>query len=406
MAVNIRIVASVVVGTCAFAAWAGPEFDEGGTDAGNTPPTSKAVSSSSGASVTTVRGKTTGTALLGGADAVDLYRIKIGSDPFAFKVDMNMIAGGSPSWGARLVLFRKVVVACQAATGVPVYYDFARPIATSVKKSPAASYPVLDGSVVCVGDTSGNRLGNYLTANTEYYLAVCGANEYPQGIREDCGAGSIKTFFQGSTGFGQYLASSEDAGYHLTTWNGGGVTGGEYGMGTGGINAVAASSCSSAMTIVGSDAAVPFDYAVAPQVDLPGVSCAPTWRADRQFFYVWEPQCTGTATVRSCGLSLVDTALEVFAIDPCNPDPCAAASTSSIACNDQCGSANASVVTFAITAGSSYLVWMPRVSLFGTGTTGTVQFTCASAPPSGDVNGDGVVNAIDLSIMLGQWSGQ
>ena len=98
MANQIQFVAASVMFVMTAAVWAGPEFDEGATDAGSTPPTSKPVSSSSGSAVTKVRGTTTTAALLGGGDLVDCYRVKTWADTSTFKVDMNIVSGGEPYW--------------------------------------------------------------------------------------------------------------------------------------------------------------------------------------------------------------------------------------------------------------------------------------------------------------------
>jgi hypothetical protein len=397
-----RLYSSLALFAITASAWAGPEFDEGATDAGSTPPTSKSVSSSSGSAVTKVRGTTTTAALLGGGDLVDLYRVKTGTDTSTFKVDMNMVSGGEPVWGARLCLFKKQVVTCGAAGTPQTTVTIARPVATVVKADANRAFPIFDGAKQLVNG-GGATLGSILSPNTEYYISVGGSTNLPQGYREDCNGSSLITFFGGTDGLGQYMASASDALCNLTGWNGVGTAAGPYGMSTAGIVTVAASDCSSAMEIEGSPLVVPYAYALAPLVNLPGVSCAPTWLTSRQFFYIWEPQCTGTAHVSTCTVGAPDTAIEVFEIDACNPDPCAAATGVSIACNDQCGSGNGSRVEFPVTLGHRYLVWMPRVS--GTGNTGSVTFTCTALPPSGDVNGDGLVNALDLSIILGQWTG-
>ena len=62
-------------------------------------------------------------------------------------------------------------VSCDGFTSV-----LARPIATVVKYSSTYPYPVFKGSTVLAGSTSGATLKSLLQANTEYFLAVSGAN--------------------------------------------------------------------------------------------------------------------------------------------------------------------------------------------------------------------------------------
>jgi len=105
--------------------------------------------------------------------------------------------------------------------------------------------------------------------------------------------------------------------------------------------------------------------------------------------------------VSTCGLTLTDSGIEVFDINACNPDLCAAAASPSIACNDQCGTANASRVTFTAESGRQYLVRLTRLT--GSATTGDIKFTCTPPLGSRDINGDGIVDGADLAQLLASW---
>lgn len=397
---------SIALGFAAtFSAFAGPDFDEGSKDAGASSTSAATVSASSNVAVTKIRGATSATALVG-SDPVDMYIVRTGTNPLEFRVDMNMGSGGAPAWGARLTLFKKVVVPCQdPATGGSVYLTYARPIATVVKASAAASYPILNGSSYIYGSTS-VKLGSLMAPNSDYFVAVSGASELPLGSRANCSdSGTPETLFANTTGTGIYAYSASEGDlYHLIGWNGGGSTSGSYNMPTLGVYPLPASSCDIAVPVRGGPVTKAFNFEWAPAAT--GiVSCAgPSWPINRQFFYAWTPACSGTAVITTCGTFGGDSAIEVFDVDLCNPDYCTSVTTASIACNDQCGTGNASEVSFEVTSGREYLVLLARVGTSGASPwAGTIKFDCSAPPPSGDINGDGVVDALDLGLLLGQW---
>ena len=399
-------VAVAMAFTMVLPAFAGPEWDEGAKDAGASAGSAQTVAGSSGTGVTSVRGQTS-LALLGAADMVDMFVVKTGSNPFDFAVDMNMGPGGTPGWGARLTLFKKVWHDCGGAIG-PNWVVYARPVATVVKANAAQPFPILDGNALINGAT-GARLGSLLSADTEYFVAVTGAGESSIGVRENCtDNGPPQNMFANATGYGIYALSVSDSNsFHLVSWDGSGSTAGAYAMPTRGVFPVPASSCLYPVPISGAPLSIPFDFNIAPSAS--GiVSCAgPSWPVNRQYYFAWSPQCTGDAVVTTCGFYGGDSAIEVFEVDPCNPDYCAAVTTNSIACDDECGTGHSSEVSFSVTAGREYVVWLTRVSALGGAASwqGTIKFQCdAPTPaPSGDVNGDGIVNASDLGILLGQW---
>ncbi len=400
---------TILVCSLTTVVFAGPDFDEGSKDAGSLPSTSTPIAGTTNTEVTRVRGTTSATALVG-SDPVDMYLLKTGADPYALKIDMNMVSGGAPIWAARLTLFKKEVIFCGGgAAGPGSARTYARPIATVVKASSTQSYPILDGSVSLNGATgapTGGKLGALLLPGSEYFVSVSGASELPFCTRENCDESGTETFFTNTTGIGIYgLSASVTNVSHLLSWNALGTTGGSYIMPTTGVYPVPASSCDTATSVVGSPTSKVFDFAWAPEAT--GiVSCAgPTWPVNRQFFYAWTPQCTGTAVVKTCGTFGGDSAIEVFEVDLCNPDYCTAATTTPLDCNDQCGTGNASTVSFTATAGREYLVRLARVSSVGGSASwsGTITFDCTGAAPSADMNGDGIVDGADLALFLGRW---
>jgi len=384
---------------CAQAALAGPDFDEG-PDAGGLPPTSKAVASSSSAPVGRVSGSTSVAALTGDGDRVDMFLVRTGSNTAEFKWT-------GPNWGARLTLFKKETFQC---TQTNTTVTLGRPICTVVKASAANTLPELDGSkpvyFTATGPSQG-VLATYLVANSEYYVAVSGATNIPYINRDSCSLFGESLLWANTSGaYGQFLAPAEDrTSSRITRWQDpDSEAAGSYSMVVAGTLTVPASTCRDVVDVVGSPVQKPFDFGYAPAVPAgtPNVLCAPGYTVTRQFFYTWSPQCSGPAVVTTCGLTYADTAIEVFVVDACSGDTCAAAATEPIACNDQCLTSDSSRVTFTATAGATYLVRLTRLGSWG-GQTGTIEFTCTPTPASADLNGDGLVNGADLAALLGQW---
>ena len=387
---TISILALAVSGI----AYAGPEWDEGETDAGALPGTSQVVSGSSGASTQRIIGKTTaGAAFVGAADLVDMYVVKTGSSVAEFSIKMPPPA--SSAWPARLTIFKKVTVNCCASGACPV--TLAKPIATVARASSTIGYPILAANSVLVGTQI--TLGSLLTPNTEYLVACSGKSNLPGGLRDDCGSGQAFTFFPNATEIGVYGANSLELLSHITQWTDPpSAEAGTYEMPTTGMYPLPASSCATPMTVSGSPAEKSFDFAFAPAIT-GTVPCATGYVALREFFFKWNPGMSGPATVATCGLTLVDTAIEVFQLD-CSNESCTG---TAVACNDQCGISNASAVTFTAQAGRQYLVRLTKLNLNISQNVGSIRFTVDGPPPSGDVNGDGIVNGLDLGILLGQW---
>ena len=399
--IMINRIALIVTTTLSTTALAGPEFDEGGKDAGPAAATAAVVSSSTTLAVTRVRGATSSTALIGAPDLVDMYLVKTGLNPYAFTFDMNMGSGGEPAWGARLTIFKKIVVNCGTISLSLVTH--AVPVATVYNASSTQAYPVLRGEAPFAG--SAVKLGDVLAANTEYFVAVSGRANRPVGMRDTCGSGAAKTLFLNETGPGMWQSNAEDFGYRLSSWLDpvGAETGG-YFMVTNGVMALPASSCESAMPVVGSFAAPNFDFSFATAITAGAFSCpAAPINVTRQFFYVWAPNCTGSATVKTCGLTAADTGIEVYELSSCsNFDACTAAAGGTIACNDDCTPTSyGSLVTFPAVAGTNYLIRLTRV--WDSGTVGKIEFGCTPTAFMTDINGDGVVNGADLALVLGAW---
>jgi len=384
---------------CAQAALAGPDFDEG-PDAGGLPPTSKALASSTSTEVRRVSGSTSVAALTGDGDRVDMFLVRTGANTAAFKWI-------GPTWGARLTLFKKETATC-ASSNLSV--TVGRPICTVAKASVAQDFPVLNGAAPVI-DRTGMPLGllsTYLTPNSDYYIAISGVTNRPLCDNNPCSSATADDadVFDFATGTGQFLASENiRATYRIARWlDPDGEASGSYSMEITETFTVPGSTCREVMAVVGGPVEKVFDFNFAPAAPTgtAAVSCAPTFTVARQFFYTWSPQCSGLAEVTTCGFTAADSAIEVFEVDACTRDTCAAAATSPIACNDQCGTGNSSRVTFTAAAGSTYLVRLTRLVSAGA-QTGTIKFTCTPTPPSADLNGDGTVDGADLAVLFGRW---
>ena len=393
---NRMIVSTILFAFTAIPAFAGPDWDEGAKDAGPTPGSAQTVSGTTNTGVTNIRGSTS-LALVGAPDLVDLFLVKTGSNPYAFKVDMNMVTGGAPLWQARLTIFQKKTLLCDG-----VLHVVATPIATVSHASATSMYPILDGARY-FANFPATRLGDLLSANSEYYVAVSGRSNLPQGVRDYCLGTPIETMFPDAASIGMTQASSLDSLRNLTQWlDSGSAQTGQYEMSTAGIVMIPASTCASPVFVTGAPVTKSFDLAFAPTISGGPFFCAPSYTISKEFYFYWTPGRAGAAEVTTCGMTAADTGLEVFAIDSCSPDECTAAEGVPLACNDQCGSGNSSRVTFAAEAGRSYLVRLTRLVSSGN-QTGEIQFLLTGSAPSGDINGDGIVDGLDMAILLGQW---
>ena len=118
---------------------------------------------------------------------------------------------------------------------------------------------------------------------------------------------------------------------------------------------------------------------------------------NKDVWFRYTANCTGTATASTCGTANFDTRIAVYGGAAC---PTAASSVSACSDNYAGCSGSTSLASWAVTSGS---VWYVRVGAPGTTSgTGVLAMECASAC-TGDRNGDTVVDALDLGIMLGAW---
>ncbi len=120
-------------------------------------------------------------------------------------------------------------------------------------------------------------------------------------------------------------------------------------------------------------------------------------------WYSYTPTCGGTVTMSFCaaegGSATFDTKLAVWTGPDCD-------NLEIVACNDDtCGLQ--SQVTFEAVCGQGYYIQFGAFSAVGSGS-GNLSISCNGEPCGdpgipGDLNGDGIVNAADLNILLAAW---
>ncbi len=251
---------------------------------------------------------------------------------------------------------------------------------------------------------TGVLLAELLEANSYYLIAVSGALDMPQGSYSSCDTGDPMPFFTGAAEFGMTRAGVEHEMYaRHTGWSGAGSAGGSYAMPTAGIYPIPASSCAIPVEVSSHNWERTFDFSFAPGV-ADSYSCGAEV-ISRQYFYLWTACGSGQAAVSASGGWPIDTMLEVFELDTCNPNPCDAMQGVPIVCVHPPEGSWASVLFNAV-EGTQYLVRFGYIECqcdWG----GDLLFECNPAPPPplpADLNGDGLVNGADLAILLGSWS--
>lgn len=151
--------------------------------------------------------------------------------------------------------------------------------------------------------------------------------------------------------------------------------------------------CANALPIFNGDTSIDTTGAT---LDGPA-TCSPIG-ADVWYKYI--ATCTGTLKLSTCNQAGFDTILVVYDGTNCPADP-----TLELGCNDDSTPlclALTSYLEVPVVAGQSYLV---RVG-GGASATGTGTLTLACSPACvWDLNGNGIVNGIDLAILLGSWTG-
>jgi lysyl endopeptidase len=118
---------------------------------------------------------------------------------------------------------------------------------------------------------------------------------------------------------------------------------------------------------------------------------------NKDLWYQFVVECTGEASVSTCGAAGFDTSLVVYP-----GTSCPTASTAVVACNDNgtgCASST-STVTWPVIEGESYYIRLGSPS--NTGGTGTITLGCTAAPPPcpSDLDGNAIVDSGDIASLL------
>ncbi len=352
-------------------ALAGPDWNEGGADAGESVGTQRVVSSSGGlTSANSTRGSTS-LGLLGNGDLVDLIELEI-NDPLSFKFTPNLIG---PGFDARLFLFRG-----GGSTSQPI----GEPLLCVDNANAGSNLPAFDNTGDHPMSVRFAQMQESFTPG-RYLIAIAGTGMQPVGASDN-----DPVFYMTSTGIGPRRSASPQWVWSTPS----GATAGQWNFGTGGVEFIEGDACADAEYVYGASER-PVNNVTA--TDTAGLidQCAQT---GRDVWYRLFLDCGGTVRVSTCGTVNFDSVITVYTGTcdalvhvACNDDSagCAGSSSSVEFSGDPC-------------AGGEYLV---RVGSWTTtpGGSGTIKFDCITPPPSADLNGDGTVNAVDLGILLGQW---
>ncbi|MEY3141747.1 MAG: hypothetical protein RLY21_240 [Planctomycetota bacterium] len=119
---------------------------------------------------------------------------------------------------------------------------------------------------------------------------------------------------------------------------------------------------------------------------------------NKDVWFRFVADCTGTATISTCGAASFDTRIVVY-----NGNACPTAASTVIGCNDDAsGCGTASSLTINVNQESLYYIRVGSKS--NVGGAGTLTFTCApDSPCIADVDGSGSVDGADLAAVLGAW---
>jgi predicted RNA-binding protein with TRAM domain len=124
---------------------------------------------------------------------------------------------------------------------------------------------------------------------------------------------------------------------------------------------------------------------------VPPPNCEDMFVRDVWLYYI--PDCTGTATFSTCTGTDFDTVMAVYGGSCSN--------LLFLDCNDEgCDEFGGSSVTVDVIQGAVYLV---QIGGYGDSGSGLLTVSCDPAPPSPDLDGDGLVGPSDLALLLGSW---
>ncbi len=372
-----RMTGVSVVVCCAFCSQtvAGPDWNEGGSDAGPTVGTQRTVSRMGGGAMGSIGGSTSAGILV--PDPVDLIEIYI-ADPAAFVFSLSFIA---QQWDNRLFLFR--------GEGHGTDNPLGEPLLMSDNIADDFGYVTYTAGL----GNAGGGITNALSSIGEsflpgrYLIAICGNTSAPRTT-----AFPYSPIF--STPFVEYgtrINSTTAWSWNLPTT----TTSGGWGWYASGVVALPPDNCIDAQVVTGSGS-YPIDNTLALPIAGQAGPCVPL---SRDVWYRLHLDCGQTIRVSTCNTVNFDSVIVVYSGEcanlvqvACNDDFSGCGLTSYVEfCSNQCGT-------------GEYLVRVGSYSSGGGGS-GSIEFECIGEPASPDLNGDGVVNGADLTILLSGWTG-
>ncbi|MEY2712146.1 MAG: hypothetical protein RLZZ217_1754 [Planctomycetota bacterium] len=357
-------------------------------DAGATPGSSQSVKliAASGTSIglTKIVGATAPLGLTA-SDTVDMYEVTVdGSSAFAINT-------GDPSFDTVLYLFRRVELADGTIEALPIVANdnaSQQTIGSAIARPEGGQIP---------GLTSGR-----------YFLAVAPAGCRPVGILPG-GALSGLFEFPANDGTGLAFPFPNLASTPLVDWTVGEQSGGPYEVNVaGGVIAERPTRCEEAPVLglgshpFGNPMPFPEDpsaLGLGNSCGTPGYLFSPNWFRTEA--------CDGTVTISLCvhDADANPYGLIVYRGGCGNLQPVACAES----LRDAGDCAQVVSVSFESSGCSDILVaFGPRVLPEGgdvIGSDGWIDIACTPGPQGADLNGDGVVNGVDLCLLLVKWTG-
>lgn len=369
MAQSVAGMGALVVSAAAFA---GPDWNEGGSDAGSTVGTQRHVSSAGGGTATaSARGSTS--VGLGTGDLVDIIELDI-DNPAGFKFSPSF----STAWDARLFLFRG-----SGSTSDPI----GEPLLCVDNAASGSPMPMFDNTAGQM-NTLFTEMGEVFTPG-RYLIAITGTGIEP--FYTSTGGTTEVVFYVPAVGVGKRRSSSPIWFWPTATTS----TVGAWRFNTLGVQFIPADDCEDAEYVFGVGTRE-IDNTTASDTVGWVDECAIT---GRDVWYRLFLDCGGTVRITTCGTVTFDSVISVYT------GSCEAPVY--ITCSDDFAgcAGNSSYLEFTgdPCVSGEYLVRVGSWQ-YTLGGTGTISFECITPPPSADLNGDGVVNGVDLGILLTQWN--
>ncbi len=367
-------------GLLSGSALAGPDWNEGGADAGSTVGSKRVVSSAAGSlALSSVRGATA--KALVDSDLCDLIELNI-FEPLNFQ----FFPTADISFNAQLILFRGTDQGTGNEVGEPLLcFDNA----SSTDNQPRFDNSVWShalGAFLHPMSDALNAMGESFVPG-HYLIAVTSTGFLPYGVNA---SGDVALFDPPATGLGSRLAATV-----LHHWLGDAATG-MWRFSSAGARFLPATSCETAEYVESFGERSVDNRFANDSSNLPDQCVS----LSHDVWFRLANDCPGTIRIDTCYLVNFDSVIEVYR-GSCDR-------LAVVACNDDgCGHHTGSAVTFtSMQCGGGGEVYFVRVGSRGDtpGGIGTIKFDCDAAADSPDRNGDGVVDSADLAIILSDWT--